>query len=391
MQSGRQPRRPGILFVCHYLRHVVGGAEIIGHRVVQFLREAGWPVETVTLPGPREVVSEASHEWRLPLGLEPGSLLAKQLAVYAGALGLDSRAASSVLPSLSGRSFGLVVAHDTVSAGAAAALARALGIPWACFVYEPLPRAIPQGAGPRAWIGGLLTRHANQALRSLLPSARVRIAASADTARRLEAFAPGAPTVVAYNSIQPPPSGLPQGEGFLFVGRLSAEKGFDLLAEAYRGLETPPPLALAALDGPLAPMAAELARDYPSVQILPRSRPEDMPAVYARHAIVVAPSAWPDPLPGAVLEARAMRRALLVSDRGGIPEIVEGYHPLRTVSMDAPRQQVVGALRRAMAEAQHWSGLPPDPLAEAAFHQRHSQAAHAAAVVRAIEGVPSPA
>lgn len=383
-QSGAPARRPRILFVCHYLHHVVGGAEIIGHRIVGFLRDAGWHVESVVLPGPRPAPANASHAWNLPFALDPGSLPAKQLAVYAGALGLDARARRAVLPRVAGGGFDLVVAHDTVSAGTAAALARSLGVPWACFVYEPLPRAMPLGHGPRAWIGALLTRHANRALRRLLPTAAVRIAASADTARRLEAFAPGSPTVVAYNSIPAPPARAADGQGLLFVGRLSAEKGFDLLAEAYLSLATPPPWSIAALDGPLAPLATQLARDRPTVQILPKARPEDMPAVYLRHAVVVAPSTWPDPLPGAVLEARALGRALLVSDRGGIPEIIEGYRPVRMVSMEATRSRVVEALARAMAEAPRWSVRPPDPEAEARFFARHSPAAHASAVTTAL-------
>ncbi len=378
------PRQPAVLFVCHYLHHVVGGAEIIGHRVVQFLRQAGWRVEVVALPGPRMAAADASHAWTLPLGMEPESLLAKQLAVYAGALGMDRRAARSILPRLAGRTFDLVVAHDTVSAGTAAHFARVLGLPWACFVYEPLPRAMPNVPGAKGWMGGLLARHANCALRRLLPTAAVRIAASADTGRRLDAFAPGATTVVAYNSVEVPTVPPGPGEGLLFVGRLSAEKGFDLLCDAYEGLAAPPPLSLAALDGPLAARAMDLARRKPGVQMLPRIKPEDMPETYARHAVVIAPSAWPDPLPGAVLEARALQRALLVSNRGGIPEIVQGYGPLRMFSMDEDREAIVRSLRRGLEEAPAWSRIAPDPRQEGLFRERHAPGAHASSIVEAL-------
>lgn len=383
MDPATRPRTA--LFVCHYLHHVVGGAEIIGHRVVHFLRAAGWRVETVVLPGPRAALADATHAWRLPWGMNPASLLAKQLAVYAGGLGIDRRAARAVLPALGERAFDIVVAHDTVSAGAADALARALGIPWACFVYEPLPRALPNAPGPRGWIGGVLARHANRALRRLLPQASIRIAASADTGRRLDAFAPGAPSVVAYNSVPVPETPPPSGKGLLFVGRLSTEKGFDLLCDAYQGLASPPPLNIAALDGPLAGLARDLSRRHPSVRLLPKATPEEMPSLYARHAMVIAPSAWPDPLPGAVLEARALRRALLVSDRGGIPEIVQGYRPLRVVPMDASRERVVQGLRLALMNAQDWAQLAPDPQEEALFRKRHAPQAHASAILVALE------
>lgn len=384
MASAERPRT--VLFVCHYLHHVVGGAEIIGHRVVQFLRAAGWRVETVVLPGPRAALADATHPWSLPWGMNPASLLAKQLAVYAGGLGIDRRAARAVLPALRGRAFDLVVAHDTVSAGAASVLARALGIPWACFVYEPLPRALPNAPGPGGWIGGVLARHANRNLRRLLPRAAIRIAASADTGRRLDAFAPGAPTVVAYNSVPVPETPPPPGEGLLFVGRLSTEKGFDLLCEAYQGLASPPPLNIAALDGPLAGLARALSRHHPSVRLLPKATPEEMPSLYARHAVVVAPSAWPDPLPGAVLEARALQRALLVSDQGGIPEIVRGYQPLRVVPMQVRRAQVVHDLRFALMQSPEWARRAPVPREEALFRQRHSPQAHASAIQAALEG-----
>lgn len=383
MASAERPRT--VLFVCHYLHHVVGGAEIIAHRIVQFLRAAGWRVETVVLPGPRPAPADATHPWNLPGRMNPASLLAKQLAVYAGGVVIDQTAARAILPALRGRAFDIVVAHDTVSGGAASILARTLGIPWACFVYEPLPRALPNAPGPKGWIGGMLTRHANRAMRRLLPRATLRIAASADTGRRLDAFAPGPPTVVAYNSapvLETPP---PPGEGLLFVGRLSSEKGFDLLCDAYRGLASPPPLNIAALDGPLAGLARDLSRQHPSVRLLPRTTPEDMPSLYARHAVVVAPSAWPDPLPGAVLEARALQRALLVSDQGGIPEIVQGYRPLRVVPMSAPREQVVQGLRLALSQAPGWARLQPDPKEEALFRQRHAPQAHASAILNALE------
>lgn len=110
-----------------------------------------------------------------------------------------------------------------------------------------------------------------------------------------------------------------------------------------------------------------------------------MPSLYARHAMVVAPSAWPDPLPGAVLEARALQRALLVSDQGGIPEIVQGYRPLRVVPMPAPREQVVQGLRLALSQASEWARRQPDPKEEALFRQRHAPQAHASAVITALE------
>ena len=376
-----------ILFVCHYLHHVVGGAEIIGHRVVGFLRAAGWEVETVVLPGPRPAAADAVHEWNLPAGLRPESSRGKQLAVYAGGLGLDARAVRQCFRRCEGRRFDRVVAHDTVSAGVARGLARRLGLPFASFVYEPLPRAVPDAPGIAGWIGGWLTGRANRAMRRTLAESRVCIAASRDTGERFRAFVPGVPVEVVYNSVERPSTPPGPGEGLLYVGRMSREKGFDLLAEAYASLTDPPRLSIAGLDGPLAHEGRALAARFPQVRLLPPVRPDQMAAVYAAQAVVVAPSVWPDPLPGAVLEARAQQRALIVSDRGGIPEIVAGYRRVRKVDVGRSRREVVGELARAMAEMGTWASVPADVMEEEAFYARHSSQTHARRVVEVLEGV----
>jgi spore coat protein SA len=48
-----------------------------------------------------------------------------------------------------------------------------------------------------------------------------------------------------------------------------------------------------------------------------------MPAIYALADIAVAPSIWDDPSPFVVYEAQAMRRPIVGSMRGGIPEIID--------------------------------------------------------------------
>lgn len=361
-----------LLFVCHYLHHVVGGAEIIGHKVVAGLRAAGWGVDTVVLPGPSPAPADGVLEWRLPFGLRASSLRGKQVAIYAGGLGIDAAATRQILRLAAGRRYDAVVSHDTVSVGVAHRLSRALGLPLVAFVYEPLPRLNPGAGGPAGLVLGGLTAISNRIIRAGLLHACGRIAASRDTARRLDAFAPGAGTRVVYNSIPGATRVAGRGEGLLFVGRLSREKGFDLLAEAYGASRVRPPLSIAGLDGPLAGLAHQLAATHAEVRLLEPVPPSQMEGVYARHAVVVAPSMWPDPLPGAVLEARAFGRALLVTDQGGIPEIVEGYRPAVMVSAQTPRAEIVRALALAIDTLGSWAAVPADPEAEAAFRARHS-------------------
>lgn len=363
---------PRVLFVCHYLHHVVGGAEIIARKVVEGLGEAGWRVDTAVLGGPDPVQVNRSVEWRLPFGLRAGSLRGKQFAIYAGSLGIDASAARQILRAIEGVKYNLVVVHDTVSAGVGVRLARALGLPLVSFVYEPLPRLSPVQGGVGDPLLRVLTARANEVIRDAVRHARHRIAASRDTLRRLEGFAPGPPSTVVYNSAPEPTRPHGRGEGLLFVGRLSREKGFDLVLEAWRRCPNRPPLSIASLDGPMAGEVRAVATSLPGLQLLPPVPPSGMEEVYARHQVVVAPSAWPDPLPGAVLEARAFGRSLLVSRLGGIPEIVEGYRPVRTVDVESGSGKAVQELSEAMADLDSWATVAPDPAAEQAFRSRHS-------------------
>lgn len=219
----------------------------------------------------------------------------------------------------------------------------------------------------------ILTARANAVIRDAVIHARHRIAASRDTQRRLEKFAPGPASTVVYNSAPEPTLPARRGEGLLFVGRLSREKGFDLLLEAWRRCPDRPPLSIASLDGPMAGEARAVAASLPGLRLLPPVPPSGMEEVYARHQVVVAPSAWPDPLPGAVLEARAFGRALLVSGLGGIPEIVEGYRPVRTVDVESGSLKSVQELSEAMGDLDSWASAVPEPKAEEAFRKRHGQ------------------
>ncbi len=372
------------LFVCHYLQHVVGGAEIIGRKVVEGLVRRGWSIDMVVLAGPDPVKDGRTLEWKLPLGLKAGSLRGKQVAIYAGSIGIDAMASRQIFSQIKGESYDLVVAHDTVSAGLAKRLAEALRLPLVAFVYEPLPRLSPVESGASGWILRWLTQRSNRVIRTALALASHRIAASRDTCVRLEEFAPGPPSTVVYNSAPEPKLASFRGEGLLFVGRLSREKGFDLVVEAYRACSRRPRLSIASLDGPLAADAHRLAAEHEEVRLLPPARPEQMEAIYRDHRVVVAPSAWPDPLPGAVLEARAFGRALLVSRMGGIPEIIEGYRPVRTIEVQAGRARAVKELASAMDTMGAWADAEPDPQAEAAFRIRHGADTQIEAVYRVL-------
>lgn len=104
-----------------------------------------------------------------------------------------------------------------------------------------------------------------------------------------------------------------------FVGRLSAEKGVDtLFAAAARLPHIPFRLA-----GSLGDYAGRT--DIPAnVHLLGNLEPEALATFYREAAMVVTPSVWFEGFPGVVIEAMAHSRPVVLSDIGGLPELVGG-------------------------------------------------------------------
>jgi glycosyltransferase involved in cell wall biosynthesis len=131
--------------------------------------------------------------------------------------------------------------------------------------------------------------------------------------------------VVKPNSVPDPGLSSEVGEGFLFAGRLSPEKGLALLLDAWH---RHPDGALGRLtiigDGDLRPLAEQAASDRADIEYLgPLSRDAVQGAV-REASVVVVPSVWHDVLPTVVIEALANARPVLGTALGGIPYLVDG-------------------------------------------------------------------
>jgi glycosyltransferase involved in cell wall biosynthesis len=119
-----------------------------------------------------------------------------------------------------------------------------------------------------------------------------------------------------------PPS--PIGEGALFVGRLSREKGVDLLIDAWRRLEGYP-LDIVGV-GPEQERLRERAAGVPGVRFVGELSRDRVLAAMADAAFVVAPSCWYEIFGLTVLEAMACGRAVVVSDPTALSELVDPEH-----------------------------------------------------------------
>jgi glycosyltransferase involved in cell wall biosynthesis len=113
------------------------------------------------------------------------------------------------------------------------------------------------------------------------------------------------------------------GEGVLFAGRLSPEKGLGILLDAWQTFD---PGTLGTLrivgDGDLRPLAEKAAANRPDVEYL---GPQDRLGVrdlMRRSALVTVPSRWFEPLSTVIIEALANGRPVLGTSLGGSPYLI---------------------------------------------------------------------
>jgi glycosyltransferase involved in cell wall biosynthesis len=129
--------------------------------------------------------------------------------------------------------------------------------------------------------------------------------------------------VVKPNALADPGPPPPLGEGFLFAGRLSPEKGLRLLVEAWsRHPEGSLGTLRIAGDGPLRPVAEAAAEARSDVVFLGPQSQEGVRAARRDSAVLLATSTWHDVLPTVILEALADGRPVLGTALGGIPYLV---------------------------------------------------------------------
>jgi glycosyltransferase involved in cell wall biosynthesis len=131
---------------------------------------------------------------------------------------------------------------------------------------------------------------------------------------------------------------LPATPYILFVGALQPHKGLSQLLAAYQQLVDAPPLVLIGTVWPDTP------ESFPEGVTVLRNVPHHVVmAAWERCMFGVAPSVWPDPLPGVVREAMSVGRAVVATAIGGNLDMVQ---PERTGLLVPPGD--VPALTEAM-------------------------------------------
>ena len=152
----------------------------------------------------------------------------------------------------------------------------------------------------------------------------IYIAPSRFVQRRLAEWGfPPERIALVRNFTTPPDSVAPIGEHGLYLGRLSDEKGVDVLLRALARLGDPP-FDIAG-DGPAAGRLRALAQNLGLRRVrFAGSLPvTDVPAAIERARFVVFPSTWDENAPLAALESMGRGRPIVASAAGGLPELAE--------------------------------------------------------------------
>lgn len=108
---------------------------------------------------------------------------------------------------------------------------------------------------------------------------------------------------------------------FLYVGRLSEEKGVDTIIDAAKLL---PDLTFNIVGrGPQMNYLHHLALDAPNVHFFGFRSGEELNALYKKACAVLMPSRMHEVFPLVALEAMAFGKPVIASHVGGVPEVVE--------------------------------------------------------------------
>jgi glycosyltransferase involved in cell wall biosynthesis len=171
---------------------------------------------------------------------------------------------------------------------------------------------------------------------------------------------------------------LPDEEFLLYVGDLRAEKGIDVLFEAYDALEHAPLLVL------LGKAGQQLPTGLPATVRLLVNWPNDAVREAQRRCLaLIAPSVWPEPFGLVILETLAAGRPVVASRIGGISEFVaDGENGLLVPPGDS--LELAAALRRLLQDSELRQRLAE---AAAASTRPFSASQIVPRIMRAYEGL----
>ena len=135
---------------------------------------------------------------------------------------------------------------------------------------------------------------------------------------------------VKPNFVFPDPGpGSGSGAYALFVGRLSEEKGLDVMLDAWSRFHEPIPLKIVG-DGPLVGLVERAQRQDSRIEWLGRRPVEEVYALVGDAVCLIVPSVWYEICPKTILEAFSRGTPVVASKLGAMEEFIRhgetGWH-----------------------------------------------------------------
>jgi glycosyltransferase involved in cell wall biosynthesis len=173
-----------------------------------------------------------------------------------------------------------------------------------------------------AVVAAMLTTH--NSLNTWLNTVSLYIALTEFARRKfIEGGIPPERIVVKPHFVDPDPEvGSGKGSYALYVGRLSVEKGLDVLLDAWKYLGEKVPLKIVG-DGPLRDRVVEATQRFPHVEWLGRRPIEEVYTLMGDALMLVFPSKWYETFGRVAIEAFAKGTPVVAARIGAIAELVE--------------------------------------------------------------------
>lgn len=165
----------------------------------------------------------------------------------------------------------------------------------------------------------------------------------------------------------------------LYVGDLSVQKGVHLLLDAYRRSGTAMPLVMIGRRLPdfpaTVPAGVQVFESWPHPAVM---------QAWQRCLFGLAPSIWHEPCATVVIEAMALGKAMVVSDLGGMPDLVQHLQTGLVVKPDA--ETLAAAMRRLLDDPALRDRLGDTAAAHVGRFQAHSVVPRIEAIYATLAG-----
>jgi len=116
-----------------------------------------------------------------------------------------------------------------------------------------------------------------------------------------------------------------QSNYFLYFGRLSQEKGVELLIESFLNIlnEFPKWKLKIVGDGPEEENFKKIAQGNKQIEFLGRKNNKELNKIISKAYLTVVPSLWPENFPYSILESNALSIPVLANKTGGLTELIK--------------------------------------------------------------------